>query len=311
MNRHFRRGPLGAALVLALSAGLTGCSAGGSDQGTDGTSNADESFGAKPVPAVQELVPSDLKGKELKNGIYNNYPPEYFMEGDKLVGVQIDLTNAVAATAGLKVNLIPVGSFDALIPGMASGRYDFSSGDFGITAERIEQADFVSHWDMGTSFVTTKESGIIIEADTDLCGKRVGVEKGSYYVDQVEAINDECTRASLDAIDLKAFPSDIDALLAVKSGRIDVTGGTSDYVAYVAKEQGEEFVVSPLEYEPVPLGFGFPKGSPLAKVIQAATQEIIRNGVYAKVLKKWDLEDVGYTDPANVRINPTVPAEER
>lgn len=301
-----------AVAAVAMASTLTACGPGGeeTDSSNGVASTSAEAFGVETVPEVAKLVPADLKGKTLTNGIYNNYPPEYFVEDGQLKGVQVDLTNAVAATAGLKIRHSPVGSFDSLIPGMVSGRYDFSSGDFGITKERVAQADFVSHWDMGTSFLTKKGSDISIERDTDICGLEAGVEKGSYYVEQIEALNDECTAAGLESVDLTTFPSDVDALLAVGTGRIEVTGGTTDWVAYVSQEQGNQFEVGSLEYEPVPLGFGFPKDSQLVKVFQAALQEMIRNGVYQKVLEKWDLQDSAYSKPESVRINPLTAAQE-
>jgi polar amino acid transport system substrate-binding protein len=41
------------------------------------------------------------------------------------------------------------------------------------------------------------------------------------------------------------------------------------------------------EYHRLDVGFAFKKGSPLTKAFRAAVNELIEDGTYARILKKW------------------------
>jgi polar amino acid transport system substrate-binding protein len=41
------------------------------------------------------------------------------------------------------------------------------------------------------------------------------------------------------------------------------------------------------EYHRLDVGFAFKKGTPLAKAFQAAVNDLIKNGTYARILGKW------------------------
>jgi polar amino acid transport system substrate-binding protein len=134
-------------------------------------------------------VPAQFTSKPVNNAIYNNFPPEEFLEGDTLVGIQPDIALALSEVMGVKMTNASVGGFDTLIPGVVSGRYDMSSGDFGVTADRLKQVDFVTEFPIGTGFAVKKGSSIKIEKAADLCGHSVGVQAGSYFIDQIEGAN--------------------------------------------------------------------------------------------------------------------------
>jgi polar amino acid transport system substrate-binding protein len=52
----------------------------------------------------------------------------------------------------------------------------------------------------------------------------------------------------------------------------------------VAHQQGVKFLD---EYHRLDVGFAFKKGTPLAKAFQAALNDLIENGTYARILGKW------------------------
>ena len=264
-----------------------------------------ESSAAAPagvVESVAALVPEKFKTTPIQNGFYNDYPPQEFMEGDELVGIQADLVAEMAKVAGVQVENVSVGAFDSLIPGIVSGRYDMSSADFGVTVDRLKQVDFVTQFAIGTAFGVKQGSDITVSATTDLCGHSVGVQAGSYFIDQIKAANDECTKAGKQAIDLKTFPNDTARTQAAVNGRIDITATAQDALGYAIKSQGVPLVLQPYIYAPTEQGIIFPDGSELAPAMQAALQEIVKNGTYLEVLKKWGVESVAYTSPDQVLL---------
>lgn len=156
----------------------------------------------KPVDSVVALVPKDVQGSTLTDAVYNDYPPEMFLKDGKLVGIQVDLANA--AIMGMKLDNKAAGSFDSIIPGIAGKKYDLASSDFGVTAERVKQVDFVTLFDLGTSFGVKSGSGVAIDKRSELCGLSIGVIAGSYFVPQVEDVSKESVADGDKAIRLQA-----------------------------------------------------------------------------------------------------------
>lgn len=272
---------------------------------TRGTSDAGESmvttsWDLDPVDSVVALVPDEFKQRPIKNGIYNDFPPQEFLEGKTLVGIQPDIALALSEVMGVEFENVSVGGFDSLIPGTLSGRYDMSSADFGVTTDRLKEVDFVTEFRIGTGFAVKKGSGITIDKATDLCGHSVGVQSGSYYIDQIKGADEECVAAGLDRIELKTYPNDGARTLAITNGRIEVTATNEDVLAYTIASQNVPIELQNLVYEPLEQAIVIPDGSALGPAVQAAMKEIIANGTYQKILKKWDVENLAYESPDEV-----------
>ena len=120
-TRRWRGGAL-FGLVLAVALVAAGCGeksdTGGGSTGTTAAAPAvDEALAAK-VPAA---IKSD--GKVLI-GTDASYAPNEFLDtdGKTVIGFDVDLFNAVAAKLGVKTEWQSA-TFDAIIPGLQSGKY--------------------------------------------------------------------------------------------------------------------------------------------------------------------------------------------
>lgn len=283
------------AVLTATALLLTACGGGSSDGAGASAAPADGS-----IAEVAALVPEEFKSAPIENGFYNDYPPHEFLDGENLVGIQKDMVDELAKVMGVKVNYVSVGGFDTLIPGIVSGRYDMSSADFGVTKDRLAQVDFVTQFAIGTGFAVKKGSDIKIAAVTDLCGHSVGVIAGSYFIDQVNAASEECTTAGLKKIDLQTFPNDSARIQATLNGRVEITSTAQDALGYSINTANLELEMQPYIYSPTEQGIIVPKGSGLGPALHAAMKEIVKNGTYLEVLKKWGVESVAYSSPENV-----------
>lgn len=290
-----------AAVGSLVLAACGSSSSGGGSSSASGSASGSSSAADGAVPAVAALVPDQYKSTPINNGFYNDYPPQEFLQGDQLTGIQYDLVTEMAKVAGVKVNFISVGGFDTLIPGITSGRYDMSSGDFGVTADRVKQVDFVTQFAIGTGFAVKTGSAIKVNQATDLCGHSVGVQAGSYFIDQLKEANAECTKAGLKPIDTQTFPNDTSRTQAAVNGRIEITATSADALGYAISSQNVPLVMQPFVYAPTEHGIIFPKGSKLGAAMQAALQELVKNGTYLTVLKKWGVESVAYSTPDQVK----------
>lgn len=299
-----------AAVIMSVAAvGLAACAdpetpsspaAASASSGGGTGSMITKTWDLKPVDSVVALVPDEFKNKPINNAIYNNFPPQEFLEGQTLVGIQPDIALALSEVMGVKLNNISVGSFDTLIPGVASGRYDMSSADFGVTKDRLKQVDFVTEFKIGTSFAVKKGSGIKIDKAADLCGHSVGVQAGSYFIDQINAANAECTSAGLDAIKLQTYPDDGARILAISNGRVEVTATTQDALGYTIDSQNVPLELQSLVYEPLEQAIVIPDGSALGPAVEAAMKEIVKNGTYGKIMEKWGGQNIAYDSPDDV-----------
>jgi polar amino acid transport system substrate-binding protein len=263
---------------------------------------ATDTWNLKPVDSVVGLVPDEYKGKSITNAIYNDFPPQEFLQDGKLVGIQPDIALALGEVMGVKFNNMAAANFDSIIPGVASGRYQISTADFGVTKARLEQIDFVTQFPIGTGFAVKKGSSIKINKPTDLCGHSVAVVAGSYYIDQLQGANKECAAASLKDITLQTYPTDGARILAVTNGRAEITGTNQDSMAYAIASQNVPLEQQSLVYQPIDQAIVLPKGSKLGPAVQAAMKEIVTNGTYAKILKKWGVESVAYNSPDQVKL---------
>lgn len=311
-QRHVRRAGMrtGAVLVGLVSVGvLAGC-VGTSDAGSGGEASGSvedqsgaESFGLSPVDSVTELVPDDLKDKTLSVAIYTDGAPQQFLEDDKVVGIQADFAQAVSEVAGLDFSVAGIGSWDSIIPGLQTGRFDSAFADFGITEERQEVFDLVYQFDLPTGFAVQEGSDLSLEVESDLCGTTLATVAGSFFIDQVEDISARCVEDGNPEITIQTFPSQTDSILAVSTGRTQVYAVSSDQLAYAAEKENSGLQVEAFEYAPVPQGIGVTKDSPLGAVYVEALKVLIDDGTYQDILDKWGISTAAITAD-QVVINP-------
>ena len=131
-------GRLGLVLAVALVAagcGDNGDSGGGSTGTTAAAPAVDEALAAK----VPDAVKADGK---VVIGTDSSYPPNEFLDrdGKTVIGWEVDLFNAIGAKLGLKTEWQSA-VFDAIIPGIGSGKYEMGISSFFTTDERKKRVD--------------------------------------------------------------------------------------------------------------------------------------------------------------------------
>lgn len=275
-----------AAAVLVVA----GCGSGGSGGGGGGAGGNANPYGAKKDAAIAKSVPQKyVKKGTLVIATDPTYPPMESIgeDGKTIVGADADLAQAIGITMGVKVKMQKAG-FDSILAGISSGKYDMGMSSFGDTKEREKTVDFVTYANVGTGFFVKKGNPKVSSLGS-LCGKKVAVEKGTTQQIDVENQTKKCTRAGKPAVGLQTFPDQNGANQAVQSGRAQV--GLADYpvVINVVAKSGGQFEQSGTQYALTPYAIAMPKGSGLDKSVQAAVQKLIDNGIYAKILKKWNI----------------------
>jgi len=285
--------------MLALLA-IAGCGSSSSNTSSSSpTSTTSTSAGTGAVAAIAAKVPAAIKSKgTLVVGTEAQYAPNEFLasDGHTIIGMDPDLVTALAETMGLKAEFNDA-QFEAIIPGIQAGRYDLGASSFTDTKEREKKVDFVTYFNAGISFYAKAGTNPGVESLKDLCGKTVGVEKGTVEQEESEAQSKACTKEGKKAVTVLSFPGQNQVNLAIASGRAAVGLADSPVVAYQIKQNKGQFTLVGKTYAFAPYGLAVPKNSGLAQPMLEALKELMANGKYKAILEKWGIAEGAISNP--------------
>ncbi|MEV5167021.1 ABC transporter substrate-binding protein [Streptomyces werraensis] len=295
------------AIAVAGALLLTGCGdqTESKDAGGDSTS--------KSTAPLADKLPQAIRDKGvIKVGSDIAYAPvEFKDESGKTVGIDPDLADAMGKQLGVKFEF-ENGTFDTLLGGLRSDRYDIAMSAMTDTKDRQEGVDsatgkkvgegvdFVDYFTAGVSIYTNKGDDQGIKTWADLCGKKLVVQRGTVSHDLAKAEARKCPAGKTIAIE--AFDNDQQAQTRLRAGGADA--GSSDFpvAAYAVKTSGggNDFQIVGEQVEAAPYGIAVAKDdTQLRDALQAALDAIIENGEYQKVMDKWGVAE-GAIDKAVV-----------
>jgi polar amino acid transport system substrate-binding protein len=282
----------------AMAAAVAGCGSSNKSSSSESTATSTPaSTAAGSGGAAASGVPANIKSKgTLTVAADATYAPDEFIDkdGKTVIGMDADMAQALGKQLGLKVNVVNA-SFDGIIPGLASGKYDLGMSSFTDTKEREQTVDFVTYFSAGTSFYEKAQGGPAITDLASLCGHHVAAEKGTTQQSDAEAQAKKCPSGS--KLTVSVFPDQNGANLALSSGRADVGMADSPVAAYQVKQSSGQFKLVGTPYGTAPYGIAIPKGNGLAQPMLAAMKAIMADGSYKQILDKWGLTAGAITDP--------------
>lgn len=222
------------------------------------------------------------KGKFIV-GLDDSFPPMGFRdEKGEIVGFDIDLAKEAAERMGVEVEFKPI-DWDGVILSLYNKDIDVIWNGLTITEERKGKIGFTKAYLKNKQIIVTT-SGSNIDKKSQLEGKIVGVQMGS---SSDEALNkDKETAESLKEI--KKYPNNTDALLDLKSGRIDAV--VLDEIVgryYTSKKEGEYKILKD-NFGGEEYGVGYRKedesfGQALDKILD----EMKEDGTADEISKEW------------------------
>ncbi|WP_394549436.1 glutamine ABC transporter substrate-binding protein GlnH [Pantoea sp. SGAir0183] len=217
---------------------------------------------------------------KLVVGVDTAFVPFEFKQGDKYVGFDIDLWNAIAKKMNVSYELRPM-DFGGLIPGLQSRNLDVAMAGITITEPRKQVVDFSDGYYNADLLIAVKSNNTSITKFGDLVGKKVGLKqgtaaatfmKGKYKADYVE------------------FPNIDNAYLDLQAGNLDAVVHDSPNVLYYVKTAGDGKIKAVGENDsilPQQYGFAMQKNSPLTPKVNAALKALRADGTYNKIYVKW------------------------
>lgn len=284
--------------VAGLMLAIAGCGSSSKSKSSSTPASSGGTVAAAADPKIVGEVPAAIKSKgTLTVAADASYAPNEFVapDGKTVIGMDPDLMQALAGVMGLKTKVVNV-TFDAIIPGMAAGKYDVGASSFTDTKAREKTVDFVTYLSVGEAFLSKASGGPKVNKLSDICGLSVSVEKGTVELTDAQTQNKKCTAAGKPAIKLLVFPDQNGANLALQSGRAQVDFADSPIIAYQVRQLGVDVRSSPT-FNAAPYGLALPKGNGMAKPVLDALKELMANGKFAAILKKWQLQSAAITNP--------------
>jgi polar amino acid transport system substrate-binding protein len=286
--------------------GMTACTTASVDDARQAAAaNAPASADVAPAPldrAAADLLPAEVKAKGvLTVGTDPTYPPfEFYAPDNKtVIGLDADVAKALGETLGVKVQMVPA-TFDTILPGLNSHKYDIGLSAFNVTAERKKNADFAEYQLSGSALAVQPGNPKHLSVDPmTLCGTKVGGEKGTTQgIETLPAFSKQCTDAGKPAIDIQLFPTQDEANTALASGRVDSILSGLIGMGYASKLSNGAFqLASDASYNPTPVGMAMARGSALTPAVVAAVKDLMTSDTYRQINAKYGL-------PQSVAVSP-------
>lgn len=290
----------GAAVVGSLL--LSGCGSSKIGDGSGAAPNATQSVNAEGADsALVAMVPAALKTKgTVLIATDSTYAPSEFKDANgNIVGMDVDLGNAIFKKLGLKTQWQSA-DFSSILVGITAKKYDLSFSSFTDTKDREKQVDMVEYYNAGEAIATLAGNpDKLTGTAADLCGVKVSVQTGTTEADEIKnTINPACKKAGKPPIpnDGDQFNAQTDATSALVAKRDQAMMADSPVIDYAVQQSGGQLQKIGSDYNTAPYGIALPKGDgQLAQAIQGALKDIINDGTYLQILKKWGVDSGALT----------------
>ena len=151
--------------------------------------------------------------KTLYMATEGTFPPYEYYDGDKLVGIDVDVANAIAEKLGMKLEVVDI-AFDSIVSGVQAGKYDMGMAGMTVNEERLEKVNFSDSYATGIQVVIVKEGGKVKSLDDMAAdGVVIGTQSGTTgFLFASEDFGDE---------KVKGFTKTTDAVAALINGQVD------------------------------------------------------------------------------------------
>lgn len=210
------------------------------------------------------------------------FPPYEYKEGDNVVGIDAEVAQAIADKLGMKLEIVDT-KFDAIIPGVQSGKYDIGMAGMTVTPEREQSVSFSDSYATGIQSIIVKQGSDIKSVD-DLSEKtKIGVQLGT--TGDIYAKDDFGDEA------VQEYDKGADAVQALIAGKIDcVIIDNEPAKSFVAANEGLEILKTSYAEEDYAICFK-KDNTELQTKVNDALKELIADGTVQKIVDKYITAD--------------------
>lgn len=231
----------------------------------------------------------DNEKKTFTIGMDDSFPPMGFRnENNELVGVDIDIAEAVCERLGWKLKVQPI-SWAAKEQELDSGNIDCIWNGFGYTKEREEQMTLTNAYLKG-GMIFAVNPDTEYQTQDDLKGKKIGIQTGSSGQKDLE--NSEFGKSTQEII---SYGDYLTALMDLEIGRIDAVYISRITGNYLMKSKNKKYRMIDSVGINTSKGMviAFKKGNTEQKeVVQNVLKELKAEGRLQQISEKWFGEDL-------------------
>ena len=228
------------------------------------------------------------KKEESKDGkkVYKiatdtTFAPFEFQDGDKMIGIDMDLLAAIAKNQGFEYEIDVVG-FNAAVQSLEAKQCDGVIAGMSITEERQKKFDFSEpYFDSGVGMAVKSDNNDIKSYD-DLKGKKVAVKTGTEGATFANSIKDQY------GFEITTFEDSANMYEDVKAG--NTVACFEDYpVLGYAITKGQPLKMIGEKEKGSSYGFAVAKGenAELLKMFNDGLKALKDNGEYQKILDTY------------------------
>ena len=254
---------LSLAAAIAMAATMTGCG---------GAKTTDENTNASASPAASDK-------KTLTMATNAEFPPFEYLEGDQIVGADVDMAKAVAEKLGYELEITNL-DFDAALAGVSTGKYDVAVAGITASEERKKSMNFSDNYFVASqSIVVTADS--TIKGKDDLEGKTISCQEGTtgeqYLLDNNYTV--------------QSFKTGAEGISALTTGKVDALVIDNAVAKALSAEQNGATVVLDEALTDESYAIALQLGNDeLTSKINEALKELKADGSLAKIFEKYDLK---------------------
>lgn len=172
------------ALILALVMALclfAACANNADANENKGTQAPTQGTTAGTEPSEKEEPIKTVTEGKLTMATNAYFPPYEYYDGDKIIGIDAEIAEAIAKELGLELVITDM-EFDSIISAVKGGSADFGLAGMTVNEDRLKEIDFSISYASGVQSIIVKEGSPIKSVD-DLYAEgaayKVGVQLGT------------------------------------------------------------------------------------------------------------------------------------
>ena len=225
---------------------------------------------------IASLAACTSKKDELVMATNAEFPPYEFHEGDKIVGIDVEICQAIADELGKEL-VIEDMAFDSVITSVYTGKADLGAAGLTITEDRLKNINFSDPYATAAQVIIIKEDSDISSPD-DLVGKTIGVQLGTTGDIYAEDIEDAT---------LERYNKGFEAVQALLQGKIDaVIIDNEPAKVYVSQNDGLKIVDEAFTYEEYAIAIA-KDNTKLLDDVNAAIKKLKDSGKLDEIVAKY------------------------
>ncbi len=212
-------------------------------------------------------------------------PIQYVDDDGNIIGLDVDLGNAIAARLCLKMAFQST-QFATMIPLLKEGRVDLINSFMFYTPERASQVLMVPYGASSGAIVVLKTNTDPITSLDYFSGKPFATELGTVDYVEAKAASEGLAKAGKPAIDVRTFSTYADVLQALAAGQVAGAFVGVEQAVYYQKKGEAFFRIAFSGYQPHAEALAFSNPDVAAAVVKVMN-EMKADGSFDKIFAPY------------------------